>query len=63
GETPPERSRTGIGLQSVLRRIALVYGEPYGVALQSEPGQGTTVIMKLPLTNEPVEEDEEGPPA
>jgi len=62
GESPPERSRTGIGLQSVLRRIALVYGEPYGVELQSAPGHGTTVIMKLPITNEPVddEEDKEG---
>lgn len=38
----------GIGLRNVHQRLQLFYGEAYGLELQSEPGQWTTVFMKLP---------------
>ncbi|MFS0723649.1 sensor histidine kinase [Paenibacillus sp. 1P07SE] len=44
----PSGDRTGIGIQSVLRRIELVYGAPYGVDIITAVGQGTTVRIKLP---------------
>lgn len=37
-----------IGLFNVQARIRLQYGEAYGLELQSEPGQGSTVRIKLP---------------
>ncbi|WP_020620374.1 sensor histidine kinase [Paenibacillus daejeonensis] len=47
-EEQPDNSRTGIGMQSVLRRIELVYGAPYGVDIISTLGKGTTIRMMLP---------------
>jgi two-component system sensor histidine kinase YesM len=38
----------GIGLRNVHQRLQLFYGEAYGLELQSEPGQWTTVFMTLP---------------
>lgn len=38
----------GIGLRNVHQRLQLFYGEAYGLELQSEPGQWTTVYMTLP---------------
>ncbi|MGN7360276.1 cache domain-containing sensor histidine kinase [Paenibacillus sp. SAF-054] len=37
-----------IGLRNVHNRIRLKYGEPYGITLASEPGQGTKVHIRLP---------------
>lgn len=41
-----KRGRIGTG--SVIRRIELAYGAPYGVEFESELGKGTLVRMKLP---------------
>lgn len=38
----------GIGLRNVHQRLQLFYGDAYGLELQSEPGQWTTVFMTLP---------------
>lgn len=38
----------GIGLKNVQDRIRLYYGEAYGVAIASEAGAGTTVVLTLP---------------
>jgi two-component system sensor histidine kinase YesM len=38
-----------IGLNNVRRRIMLTYGSPYTVRLESYPGEGTVVIMTLPV--------------
>jgi two-component system sensor histidine kinase YesM len=43
------QGRRGIGLPNVHRRIALMYGEPYGLRIQSKSGEGTTVTIVLPL--------------
>ncbi|AEI44779.1 cache domain-containing sensor histidine kinase [Paenibacillus mucilaginosus] len=40
---------SGIGIQNVHDRIQLLYGEPYGVAITSRPGEGTRVKIRLPL--------------
>lgn len=54
-EVLPESSKTGIGFKSVLRRIELVYGAPYGVEITSVQGKGTTVDIRLPLRTRPQE--------
>ncbi|GIO33355.1 MULTISPECIES: cache domain-containing sensor histidine kinase [Paenibacillus] len=38
----------GIGLLNIDERIRFAFGEPYGVEIDSAPGQGTRVIIKLP---------------
>jgi two-component system sensor histidine kinase YesM len=38
-----------IGLKNVRRRIMLTYGNSYAVRLESYPGEGTVVIMTLPV--------------
>ncbi|MBD2845556.1 sensor histidine kinase [Paenibacillus sp. IB182496] len=40
--------RTHLGIHSVIRRIALIYGEPYGLEIESEEGRGTTMRLRLP---------------
>lgn len=37
-----------IGTRSVIRRIELVYGAPYGVDIHSAIGKGTLVRLRLP---------------
>ncbi len=39
----------GIGLMNVHRRIQMVYGEEYGLSIESKLGLGTTMIMSMPL--------------
>ncbi|WP_082112177.1 sensor histidine kinase [Paenibacillus sp. DMB20] len=38
----------GIGLMNVHRRIQLVYGEQFGLTIESAAGAGTTMIMTMP---------------
>lgn len=40
---------TGIGVSNVCRRIRLIYGLGYGVQIRSRYGEGTEVIIKIPL--------------
>ena len=39
-----------IGLVNVHRRISRIYEADYGLSVQSVPGQGTTVTLRLPLS-------------
>lgn len=39
-------------LQNIQRRLRLRYGEPYGLSIESQPGQGTTVTLTLPCQRE-----------
>ncbi|MCQ6561459.1 sensor histidine kinase [Paenibacillus mendelii] len=41
--------RKGIGLPNVHRRIVLMFGEQYGLRVESEQGKGTTVVISMPL--------------
>ena len=37
------------GLYNIHRRITILYGQPYGVAIQSEENKGTELIVTLPV--------------
>lgn len=41
--------RESIGVRNVARRIELLYGHPYDLSIVSEPGQGTTMSLILPI--------------
>ncbi|WP_161601351.1 sensor histidine kinase [Paenibacillus luteus] len=40
---------SGLGLKNIEERIKLLYGESYGLTVESEPNEGTKVIMILPF--------------
>jgi two-component system sensor histidine kinase YesM len=40
---------SGMGVNNVNQRIKLYYGEEYGLQYESEPDQGTTVHIWLPM--------------
>ncbi len=39
---------SGIGVKNVNERIKLYFGEEYGLKIESEPDEGTTVLIRLP---------------
>lgn len=41
-------SKGGYGIYNVQQRIMLYYGETYGIEIESVPGQGTTVSLRIP---------------
>jgi two-component system, sensor histidine kinase YesM len=44
-----DSGKGGIGLQNLHRRIKHMFGEAYGLQIQSKPGRGTKVAIVLPL--------------
>lgn len=50
---PNSRSKrqlfTGIGIRNVDERIKLLYGEPYGINIESKIGEGTKIRIVLPI--------------
>jgi two-component system sensor histidine kinase YesM len=49
----PSEQGSGMGVNNVNQRIKLYYGEEYGLQYESEPGQGTTVHIWLPMREQP----------
>ncbi|WP_155973003.1 sensor histidine kinase [Paenibacillus sp. Leaf72] len=45
--------KNGIGLFNVCKLIQLHYGKQYGLTIDSAPGAGTTIVLKIPLKPEP----------
>lgn len=43
-----ENTRYGIGLKNIHRRIRLYYGDQYGLVINSSPGRGTSVTVRIP---------------
>lgn len=43
-----ERNAGSIGLRNVNRRIKLLFGDNYGLRIESTEGQGTTIYLNLP---------------
>ncbi len=41
-------SRTSVGLSNVHERLRAVYGTAYGLVIESQPGAGTTVLIRVP---------------
>ncbi|MCI9068721.1 MAG: hypothetical protein HFI65_08685 [Lachnospiraceae bacterium] len=39
---------SGIGFSNVNERIRLYFGESYGLQIESEPDEGTTVTIHIP---------------
>ena len=48
-KVPPPGNRPAIGLRNIQQRLRLLYGENAGLDLESEPGRGTRVQLRLPL--------------
>ncbi|WP_276355859.1 sensor histidine kinase [Cohnella caldifontis] len=42
------RENRGIGLRNVNERLKLLFGETYGLRIESRPGEGTEVTVRLP---------------
>ncbi|MCD1259887.1 sensor histidine kinase [Paenibacillus athensensis] len=40
---------SGIGIKNVNERLKIIYGEPYGMELESAPGQGLAITLTIPL--------------
>ena len=49
---------SGIGIENVQERIQLLYGEPFGLSIQSIIGIGTTVTISLPVLSKTKQKDE-----
>ena len=52
GDSPKEGGKGGIGLQNLHRRLQYMFGECYGLQIQSFPGEGTQVAIVLPVSVE-----------
>ncbi|CDN41231.1 MULTISPECIES: sensor histidine kinase [Paenibacillus] len=48
GAVRRDSDRDHIGVSNVNERIELAFGSDYGVSIESEPGEGTTVAIKIP---------------
>jgi two-component system sensor histidine kinase YesM len=47
-----ESKGTGLGLKNIRERIKLLFGEPYGIHVESEKGKGTKVTITIPYGGE-----------
>ncbi len=47
---------SSVGMRNVHRRLKLMYGEEYGIEVQSHPGRGTTILICLPGAHRPINE-------
>lgn len=52
GDFKPKGS--GLGLQNIDHRLKLIFGEEFGLGISSEPGKGTTVLVRIPKGSERV---------
>jgi len=52
GNLEEESMHTGVGVKNVNKRLNIIFGEEYGLMIESEVGVGTTVLVKIPLNTE-----------
>ncbi len=48
-EREGKRRFSGIGLANVRARLQSIYGQPYGIAIESRPGEGTICTITMPV--------------
>ncbi len=53
-----KEKRVGFGLSTVHERLQLLFGPEYGLTVESVPGEGTTVYVRIPLQKERGNQDE-----
>lgn len=58
GNEPPSRF-SGMGIRNVHERIVRMFGEPYGVKLDSEQGRYTKVTIRFPQLRKPEDNERE----
>lgn len=39
----------GYALRNIREQIRIVYGDEYGIKIDSQPGHGTRVVLEVPL--------------
>ncbi|HZG58135.1 sensor histidine kinase [Paenibacillus sp.] len=49
---PEKRNHTSVGLMNVHKRVRILYGERYGINISGNPGEGTTILIRLPSVKE-----------
>lgn len=54
-----DKHHTHIALHNIERRFQLLYGEPYGMSIKSEPGHGTSIVLTLPIITAPPEKEKD----
>jgi two-component system, sensor histidine kinase YesM len=42
-------AHTGVGFKNVHKRLELLFGKGYGIEIESEPGRGTVITVRIPL--------------
>ena len=47
-----KKIKGGIGIKNVDERIKLIYGEEFGVKIDSELGYGTIISIKIPVSKD-----------
>ena len=43
------KGKGGVGLQNVQERLRLVFGDGFGMMINSEPDEGTEVLIRIPI--------------
>ncbi|TLS50948.1 sensor histidine kinase [Paenibacillus antri] len=51
GGPTPDVARSGYGLKNIDERLRIHYGDKFGLSFQSAPGEGTTVILRIPAAD------------
>lgn len=52
-EAEPDAKHSHMGLYTVHQRVRYLYGEAYGLRIQSAEGEGTTVMLEIPYYDDP----------
>lgn len=56
GEVQAAPGHSKVGLQAVHKRLQILYGEPYGIKIESEENRGTRIFVRMPIRFEGEEE-------
>lgn len=62
GKQSEEEANTHIGIKNIYDRIKLIYGDHYGLRIESQIGSGTKVLINLPIVykKRPTNDDNTG---